>query len=219
MPDTVTVFFNVIGAPPRLIVLGALDYAASLASIGRFLGYWVTVCDARPVFATAERFPDAHDVVVAWPHQYLAATSIDERTAICVLTHDPKFDVPALEIALRSPALYVGAMGSRRTCEDREQRLRAGGRHRGRTRPARRADRIGPRRLDTGRDRGVDRRGAGRPAAAGEWRAVAADQREDSSMSSGSNDRKGLARPHRGPRSDEMRTGSVRSQRSEIMVR
>ncbi|ACU70800.1 protein of unknown function DUF182 [Catenulispora acidiphila DSM 44928] len=126
-PDTVTVFFNVIGAPPRLIVLGALDYAASLASIGRFLGYWVTVCDARPVFATAERFPDAHDVVVAWPHQYLAATSIDERTAICVLTHDPKFDVPALEIALRSPALYVGAMGSRRTCEDRERRLREAG--------------------------------------------------------------------------------------------
>ncbi|WP_194926610.1 XdhC family protein [Catenulispora pinisilvae] len=126
-PDVVTVFFNVLAAPPRLIILGALDYAASLASIGRFLGYRVTVCDARPVFATAARFPDAHDVVVAWPHRYLAATSIDERTAICVLTHDAKFDVPALAIALRSAAVYVGAMGSRRTCEDREQRLREAG--------------------------------------------------------------------------------------------
>jgi xanthine dehydrogenase accessory factor len=126
-PDTVTVFFNVFATPPRLIILGALDYAASLASVGRFLGYRVTVCDARPVFATAERFPDAHEVVVAWPHKYLAATSIDDRTAICVLTHDPKFDVPALEVALRSPALYVGAMGSRRTCRDRERRLRAAG--------------------------------------------------------------------------------------------
>jgi xanthine dehydrogenase accessory factor len=126
-PDTVTVFFNVIGKPPRLIILGALDYAASLATVGRFLGYWVTICDARPVFATAERFPNAHEVVVAWPHKYLAATSLDERTAICVLTHDPKFDVPALQVALRSAAGYIGAMGSRRTCEDREQRLREAG--------------------------------------------------------------------------------------------
>lgn len=125
--QSVTVFFNVLAAPPRLIILGALDYAASLASIGRFLGYRVTVCDARPVFATAERFPEAHEVVVAWPHKYLAATSIDSRTAICVLTHDPKFDVPALELALRSAAVYVGAMGSRRTCEDRELRLREAG--------------------------------------------------------------------------------------------
>ncbi|WP_344670494.1 XdhC family protein [Catenulispora yoronensis] len=126
-PDLVTVFFNILSAPPRLIIFGALDYAASLASIGRFLGYHVTVCDARAVFATAERFPDAHEVVVAWPHRYLAATSLDARTAICVLTHDPKFDVPVLEIALRSTAGYVGAMGSRRTCADRIARLRAAG--------------------------------------------------------------------------------------------
>jgi xanthine dehydrogenase accessory factor len=126
-PDTVTVFFNVMAAPPRLIILGALDYAASLATIGRFLGYWVTVCDARPVFATVDRFPNAHEVVVAWPHKYLAETAIDSRTAICVLTHDPKFDVPALRIALRSPAAYVGAMGSRTTCADREKRLREAG--------------------------------------------------------------------------------------------
>jgi xanthine dehydrogenase accessory factor len=126
-PDLVTVFFNVLSSPPHLIILGALDHAASLASVGRFLGYRVTVCDARAMFATAERFPDAHDVVVAWPHRFLAATSIDSRTAICVLTHDPKFDVPALEVALRSNAGYVGAMGSRRTCADRVERLRQAG--------------------------------------------------------------------------------------------
>jgi xanthine dehydrogenase accessory factor len=125
--DLVTVFFNVLSSPPRLIILGALDHAASLASVGRFLGYHVTVCDARAVFATSERFPDAHEVVVAWPHRFLESTSIDSRTAICVLTHDPKFDVPALEIALRSPAGYIGAMGSRRTCGDRIERLRAAG--------------------------------------------------------------------------------------------
>ncbi|WP_344658247.1 XdhC family protein [Catenulispora subtropica] len=125
--DLVTVFFNVLSSPPRLIILGALDHAASLAGVGRFLGYHVTVCDARAVFATSERFPDAHEVVVAWPHRYLAETPIDARTAICVLTHDPKFDVPALEVALRSPAGYIGAMGSRRTCADRIERLRAAG--------------------------------------------------------------------------------------------
>jgi xanthine dehydrogenase accessory factor len=123
--DVVTVFVSVLAEPPRLIILGALDYAASLATMGRFLGYRVTVCDARAVFATAERFPDAHEVVVAWPHKYLAETAIDARSAICVLTHDPKFDVPALETALRSEAVYVGAMGSRRTCADRLERLRA----------------------------------------------------------------------------------------------
>ncbi|MFL6115102.1 MAG: XdhC family protein [Catenulispora sp.] len=125
--ETVTVFFNVLAEPPRLIILGALDHAAALASVGRFLGYRITVCDARAFFATAERFPDADEVVVAWPHRYLEATAIDGRTAICVLTHDPKFDVPALEIALRSPAGYVGAMGSRQTCADRVERLRAAG--------------------------------------------------------------------------------------------
>ncbi|MBW8803562.1 MAG: XdhC family protein [Catenulisporales bacterium] len=125
--ETVTVFFNVLAEQPRLIILGALDHAAALASMGRFLGYRVTVCDARAVFATAERFPDADEVVVAWPHRYLETTAIDARTAICVLTHDPKFDVPALEIALRSPAGYIGAMGSRQTCADRVERLRAAG--------------------------------------------------------------------------------------------
>lgn len=115
---------------PRLLVYGAIDFAAALAQQGSFLGYAVTVCDARPVFATRSRFPGADEVVTAWPHQHLAAEvaagRVDARTAICVLTHDPKFDVPLLDIALRLPAVaYVGAMGSRRTHEDRLARLRA----------------------------------------------------------------------------------------------
>ncbi|MEV6346273.1 XdhC/CoxI family protein [Actinoplanes sp. NPDC051851] len=121
------VFVQSYAPPPRMLVFGAIDFAAAVARIGRFLGYRVTVCDARPVFATAARFPEADEVVVAWPHRYLAATEVDERTVICVLTHDPKFDVPLLEVALRTPAGYIGAMGSRRTCADRVTRLRAAG--------------------------------------------------------------------------------------------
>src|SRR3712207_6994270 len=110
-----------------MVVFGAIDFAAAVARVGAFLGYRVTVCDARPVFATPKRFPDAHEVVVEWPHRYLQgevdAGRIDERTVLCVLTHDPKFDVPLLEVALRIPVAYVGAMGSRRTHEEREARL------------------------------------------------------------------------------------------------
>src|SRR5947209_7695021 len=112
---------------PRLLIFGAVQFADALATAGRFLGYHVTVCDARPVFATRERVPDADEVVVEWPHRYLARTAIDARTAICVLTHDAKFDVPALIEALRSAACYVGALGSRRTCADRAERLREAG--------------------------------------------------------------------------------------------
>jgi xanthine dehydrogenase accessory factor len=121
--DDVTVFVASYAPPPRMLVFGAIDFAAAVARIGVFLGYRVTVCDARPVFATERRFPDAHEVVVEWPHRYLArsvaAGTIDARTVICVLTHDPKFDVPLLEVALRSAAGYVGAMGSRRTHDER----------------------------------------------------------------------------------------------------
>ncbi|WP_326700728.1 XdhC family protein [Streptomyces sp. NBC_01754] len=113
--------------PPRMIVFGAIDFAAALARAGRFLGYHVTVCDARPVFATAARFPDADEIVVDWPHRYLAATEVDARTVLCVLTHDAKFDVPLLELALRLPVGYVGAMGSRRTHLERNERLREAG--------------------------------------------------------------------------------------------
>ncbi|WP_066946724.1 XdhC family protein [Streptomyces lushanensis] len=113
--------------PPRMIVFGAIDFASALVSVGKFLGYHVTVCDARPVFATRARFPDADEIVVDWPHRYLASTGTDARTVLCVLTHDAKFDVPLLESALRLPVAFVGAMGSRRTHEDRNRRLREAG--------------------------------------------------------------------------------------------
>ena len=126
------VFAASYAPPPRMLVFGAIDFAAAVARLGSFLGYRVTVCDARPVFATRTRFPDAHEVIVDWPHRYLAAEveagRIDARTIICVLTHDPKFDVPVLEIALRLPHVgYIGAMGSRKTHEERLQRLREAG--------------------------------------------------------------------------------------------
>ncbi|MEV6956341.1 XdhC/CoxI family protein [Streptomyces sp. NPDC051183] len=110
--------------PPRMIVFGAIDFASALVRIGKFLGYRVTVCDARPVFATKNRFPEADEIVVDWPHRYLESTEVDGRTVLCVLTHDAKFDVPLLELALKLPVAYVGAMGSRRTHEDRNKRLR-----------------------------------------------------------------------------------------------
>ncbi|MGW4143303.1 XdhC family protein [Streptomyces mirabilis] len=121
--DAVTIFLHSFAPPPRMLVFGAIDYAAAVARIGDFLGYRVTVCDARPVFATAKRFPAGVEVVVDWPHRYLRGTATDARTVICVLTHDPKFDVPLLEEALRRPAAYIGAMGSRRTHDDRRKRL------------------------------------------------------------------------------------------------
>jgi len=129
--DALTLFVASYAPPPRMIVCGAIDFAAAVARIGGFLGYRVTVCDARPVFATKRRFPEADEVVVAWPHRYLAgeaeAGRLDERTVVCVLTHDPKFDAPLLEVALRLPLAYVGAMGSRRTHDDRLARLREAG--------------------------------------------------------------------------------------------
>jgi xanthine dehydrogenase accessory factor len=129
------VFCAAYAPRPRMLVFGAIDFAAAVARLGAFLGYEVTVCDARPVFATPARLPEAHEVVVDWPHRYLArevaAGRVDARTVICVLTHDPKFDVPLLEVALRLPEnsrpAYVGAMGSRRTHDDRSARLRAAG--------------------------------------------------------------------------------------------
>jgi len=126
------VFVAAYAPRPRMLVFGAIDFAAAVAHVGSFLGYQVTVCDARPVFATASRFPAADEVVVEWPHRYLAAEveagRIDPRTVVCVLTHDPKFDVPLLEVALRMPEVaYVGAMGSRRTHDDRVDRLREAG--------------------------------------------------------------------------------------------
>jgi xanthine dehydrogenase accessory factor len=125
--DDLAVFVHSFAPTPRMLVFGAIDFAAAVARAGKFLGYRVTVCDARQIFATPARFPEADEVVVDWPHRYLARTPVDERTVICVLTHDPKFDVPLLEVALRTPAGYIGAMGSRRTHEDRLARLREAG--------------------------------------------------------------------------------------------
>ncbi|MFJ4623895.1 XdhC family protein [Streptomyces sp. NPDC088812] len=123
-PGGLTLFVESSVPPPRMIVFGAVDFAAALVRAGKLLGYRVTVCDARPVFATPARFPEADDVVVDWPHRYLRSTPTDARTVLCVLTHDAKFDVPLLETALRLPVAFVGAMGSRRTHRDRDRRLR-----------------------------------------------------------------------------------------------
>ncbi len=125
--DELAIFVQSFAPAPRMLVFGAIDFAAAVAKAGKFLGYRVTVCDARPVFATQSRFPDADEVITDWPHRYLSGSTTDERSVICVLTHDPKFDVPLLEIALRRPAAYIGAMGSRRTHEDRLARLREAG--------------------------------------------------------------------------------------------
>lgn len=125
--EGIDVFVNSMAPAPRMYIFGAIDFSASLCRVGKLLGFRVTVCDAREIFATARRFPEADEVVVDWPHRWLASQPVDSRTVICVLTHDPKFDVPALEVALRSNAGYIGAMGSRRTHEDRLQRLKEAG--------------------------------------------------------------------------------------------
>ncbi|MEU6353251.1 XdhC/CoxI family protein [Streptomyces sp. NPDC047072] len=123
-PERLSVLVHVHASRPRMLIFGAVDFAAALSRVGSFLGYRVTVCDARPVFATEARFPYADEVVVDWPHRYLERTEVDARTAICVLTHDAKFDIPLLSLALDLPVGYVGAMGSRRTHEERLRRLR-----------------------------------------------------------------------------------------------
>jgi xanthine dehydrogenase accessory factor len=121
------VFVASYAPAPQMFVFGAIDFSAALVRVGKVLGFKVTVCDARPVFATAKRFPEADEVVVDWPHRWLASQEVDERTVIAVLTHDPKFDVPAIKAALQTNAGYIGAMGSRRTHEDRLIRLKEAG--------------------------------------------------------------------------------------------
>jgi xanthine dehydrogenase accessory factor len=125
----VSVFIESFAPPPPMIIFGAVDFTAALAKVAKILGYRVTVCDARPVFATKARFPMADEVVVSWPDRYLAevGASLHCRDAVCVLTHDPKFDVPAIVAALATDVGYLGAMGSRRTHEERSARLREAG--------------------------------------------------------------------------------------------
>ncbi len=127
--DEVSVFVESYAPPPQMLIFGAVDFTASLCRVAKILGYKVTVCDARPVFATTQRFPYADRVVVDWPHRLLLSvgSELDQRDAVCVLTHDPKFDVPAVLEALKTKVGYLGAMGSRRTTDDRNRRLREEG--------------------------------------------------------------------------------------------
>lgn len=127
MESDVAVFVKSFAPPPRLIIFGAIDFSRALCQLGKVLGYRVTVCDARSRFATPARFPDADEVAVEWPHRYLEGTKVDKHTVIVVLSHDSKFDIPALMAAVRTPAAYIGAMGSRRTHADRVQRLKEAG--------------------------------------------------------------------------------------------
>jgi xanthine dehydrogenase accessory factor len=123
-----TLFVDVVAPAPRLVVFGAVDFAAALCTLARTSGWRPYVVDPRARFATRERFPDAEDVIVAWPSEAFAQLGgIDRAMSIAVLTHDPKLDDAALLIALRSPAPYVGAMGSRRAQERRRARLVAAG--------------------------------------------------------------------------------------------
>jgi xanthine dehydrogenase accessory factor len=123
----VEVLIESFASPPRMVIFGAVDFTAALARTAKALGYRVTVCDARETFATRTRFPMADEIVVDWPDRYLAAIDLGSRDAVCVLTHDAKFDVPAIVAALRTKAGYIGAMGSRRTHDDRAKRLREAG--------------------------------------------------------------------------------------------
>ena len=125
----VAVFIESFAPAPQMIVFGAVDFTAALVKVAKVLGYRVTVCDARAVFATHQRFPQADEVVVDWPDRYLAKVGADlgPRDVVCVLTHDHKFDVPAILAALETGVGYLGAMGSRRTNEDRLVRLREAG--------------------------------------------------------------------------------------------
>jgi xanthine dehydrogenase accessory factor len=121
----IAVFIEVFAPPRRMLIFGAVDFTAALVRVAKILGYHVTVCDARPVFATTMRFPEADEVVVDWPHRHLAkvADRLGPHDAICVLTHDHKFDIPAIASALDTKVGYIGAMGSRRTHEARVELL------------------------------------------------------------------------------------------------
>lgn len=123
--EGVSVFIECFSPPPRMIIFGAVDFTAALVRAAKLLGYRVTVCDARPVFATKQRFMLADDVVNDWPDRHLAAVGGDlgPRDAVCVLTHDPKFDVPAIRAAVTTKVGYLGAMGSRKTHATRTARL------------------------------------------------------------------------------------------------
>jgi xanthine dehydrogenase accessory factor len=117
------VFAEIYAPPPRLLIYGAVDTAEALCKAASLLGWQTIVADARAKFATRERIPSADELLVAWPEEALAQVAPDHATAVVVLTHDDKFDVPALQAALATEAFYVGALGSRRNQERRRERL------------------------------------------------------------------------------------------------
>jgi xanthine dehydrogenase accessory factor len=121
--DGARVFAEVFGPPPRLLIYGAVDTAEALCAAAKLLGWRTIVADARAKFATAERLPSADEIIVEWPEEALARVAPDHATAVVVLTHDDKFDVPALKAALESEAFYIAALGSRRNQERRRERL------------------------------------------------------------------------------------------------
>jgi xanthine dehydrogenase accessory factor len=123
----VRLFIQSFTTKPRMYIFGAIDFSRAMARLGKYLGYTVAVIDARPIFATAARIPDADEVVVAWPDTFLSDAPVDERTVLIVLTHDEKFDIPLLLVALKTNAGYIGVMGSRRTHANRVTSLRAAG--------------------------------------------------------------------------------------------
>jgi xanthine dehydrogenase accessory factor len=123
MGDELRVFLHTFAAPPKMVIFGAIDFSAAVAALARDLGYEVTIVDARPPFVESRRFAVAHHVVVDWPQRYLAGKELDERDVVLVFTHDPKFDEPALTSALETNAGFIGALGSRKTHEDRSRRL------------------------------------------------------------------------------------------------
>jgi xanthine dehydrogenase accessory factor len=125
--DEARVFIQSFAPQPDMYVFGAIDFSRAMARLGKYLGYRVTVVDARPIFATKARVPDADEIVVAWPDEFLQGARVGPRTAIIVLTHDVKFDIPLLQVALRTDAAFIGAMGSRRTHANRVEALRAAG--------------------------------------------------------------------------------------------
>lgn len=125
--DGVDAFVEVFPVTPQLIIVGAVHAAQALIPIARTLGFYIVVVDARQQLATAERFPDVDELIVSWPDEAIAKLTVTKSTAIAILTHDPKFDEPALLAALATDANYIGAVGSRSTNADRRDRLRAAG--------------------------------------------------------------------------------------------
>jgi xanthine dehydrogenase accessory factor len=147
LDDGSKVFAEVYGPPPRLLIYGAVDTAEALCRAAKLLGWTAIVADARGKFATRERIPSADELIVAWPQEALAQVAPDHQTAVVVLTHDDKFDEPALQGALETEAFYIGALGSRRNQERRRERLLEAGV------PEEALDRIsGPCGLDIGAD-------------------------------------------------------------------